>query len=154
LHFDADWLASIFDVKAVSGAYGMVEWALITNHTAVLLHIARTPRITAREIADGTGISERAIRKIIADLNRDHYISKKREGRHVLYTIYTDNRMPDFSVPEITVGHLLEALGWQGIKDEERVSVLVGAGSKPLVHFYRTAEQEQKSIDDIYSQLF
>lgn len=131
----------------------MAEMTFITNHTAVLLHIARNPRITAREIAAGTAISERAIRKIIADLDRGHYISKKREGRHVFYTIYTDNRLPDFSAREITVGRLLEALGWQNTIPHEKAPVPVGAGKTAPFHMYQTNEREQKSIDDIYSQL-
>jgi DNA-binding Lrp family transcriptional regulator len=131
----------------------MAKLTFITNHTAVLLHIARNSRITAREIAAGTAISERAIRKIIADLDRDHYISKKREGRHVRYTVYTDNRLPDFSVQEITIGRLLEALGWQNTTAREEVPVLVGAGNTAPFHMHKTTESEEKSIDNIYSQL-
>ena len=134
----------------------MAEMTFITNHTAVLLHIARNPRITAREIAAGTAISERAIRKIIADLDRGHYISKKREGRHVFYTIYTDNLLPDFSAHDISVGKLLEALGWQNVQerlDREEIPVLVAAGNSSQFRMYQTTEREQKSIDDIYSQL-
>jgi DNA-binding transcriptional ArsR family regulator len=130
----------------------MAEMTFITNHTAVLLQIARKPRITAREISAGTAISERAIRKIIADLNRGHYISKKREGRHVFYTVYTDNRLPDFSAREISVGKLLEALGWQNTNVRE-APVLAGAGNSNTFHMYQTTEREQKSIDEIYSQL-
>ena len=130
----------------------MAEMTFITNHTAVLLQIARNPRITAREIAVGTAISERAIRKIIADLDRNHYISKKREGRHVFYTIYTDNPLPDFSARDITVGKLLEALGWQNTLKQE-APVLAAVGNTAPFHMYQTNEREQKSIDDIYSQL-
>jgi hypothetical protein len=132
----------------------MAEMTFITNHTAVLLNIARNPRITAREIAAGTAISERAIRKIIADLNRGHFISKKREGRHVFYTIYTDNNLPDFSAQEISVGRLLQALGWQDAMARREAPVLVGAGSAAPFQLYKTNEREEKSIDNLYAQLF
>ena len=133
----------------------MAEWAFITNHAAVLLKVAKNPRITAREIAVGTGISERAIRKIIADLDREHYISKKRDGRHVIYTIYPDKPLRHFSVDDITVGKLLGALGWPNEISKERIPVPAGTRNKSAFRNYQTTEQEEKSIDNIYSsQLF
>jgi DNA-binding MarR family transcriptional regulator len=132
----------------------MAEFTFVTNHTAVLLHIAQNPRITGREIATGTGISERAVRKIIADLDREHYISKKREGRHVLYTIYPDAKMRHLSVQEIAVGKLLEALGWQKVTTEIQTPELAGVRTRSPLHSYQTTEQEERSIENIYSQLF
>ena len=137
----------------------MAELTFITNHTAVLLHIVRNERITAREIAAGTGISERAIRKIIADLTRDRYISKRRDGRHVVYTVYSDAHLPDFSARDVTVGQLLESLGWQRtpVAKEEKIPVLAGAGRNAAYSDYQKAEREEreeKSIENIYSQLF
>jgi predicted DNA-binding transcriptional regulator YafY len=131
----------------------MAEFTFVTNHAAVLLHIAQNPRITGREIATGTGISERAVRKIIADLDREHYISKKREGRHVLYTIYPDAKMRHLSVQEIAVGGLLEALGWQKVTIEAQTPKLVEARNKSPPRHYQTTEQEERSIENTYSQL-
>jgi len=38
----------------------MTKFRFLTNHALVLSHIARQPRITARELSDIIGISERA----------------------------------------------------------------------------------------------
>jgi hypothetical protein len=37
----------------------MPEWRFLTNHGLVLSYISRHPRITARDLADAIGITER-----------------------------------------------------------------------------------------------
>jgi DNA-binding transcriptional ArsR family regulator len=91
----------------------MPEWTLLTNHALVLSHIARHPRITARDLANAIGITERATRKIIADLLDTGYITKKREGRRNRYRINPDVTLRHPSHGETAVGDLLEALGWK-----------------------------------------
>jgi len=58
----------------------MGRWTFITNHGAVLLAIAKHARIKALDIALETDLTERTIRRIIADLMAEGYITKKREG--------------------------------------------------------------------------
>ena len=91
----------------------MPEWTFLTNHGLVLSHIARHPRITARDLADAIGITERATRKIIADLLETGYITKKREGRRNRYRINPDLSLRHPSHGETAVGELLQALGWK-----------------------------------------
>jgi len=59
----------------------MPEWSFLTNHVLVLGLLAKQPRTTAREMATAIGITERAVRRIIADLDAAGYIGKKKEGR-------------------------------------------------------------------------
>lgn len=132
----------------------MASWTLITNHAAVLLHIAQHSRTTAREIAAAAGITERATRKIIADLNQEHYISKKKEGRRILYTINPDAKMHSDTVQEVAVSKFLEALGWQKVTIEVQTPIVTGAETKPLFHFYKIPEQKEKLIDEFYAHLF
>jgi len=63
----------------------MPEWRCLTNHGLVLRYIARHPRAIARDLADAIGITERAARKIVADLLETEYTAKKREGRRNRY---------------------------------------------------------------------
>lgn len=91
----------------------MPEWRLLTNHGLVLSYIARHPRTTARELADAVGITERATRKIIADLLETGYLTKKREGRRNRYRINPDRALRHPSHGETAVGDLLEVLGWK-----------------------------------------
>ena len=59
----------------------MAEWHFITNHGAVLLLIAHRRQITAREIAEVLGLTERPVRRIIAELEAAGYLQKMRVGR-------------------------------------------------------------------------
>jgi predicted ArsR family transcriptional regulator len=91
----------------------MPEWTFLTNHALVLSHIARHPRVTAIALANVIGITERATRKIIADLLDAGYITKKREGRCNRYRINSDLHLRHPSHGETAVGALLRALGWK-----------------------------------------
>ena len=91
----------------------MSEWTFLTNHAQVLTRLARHPRITALEIASEVGITERATRKIIADLDAAGYIQKKREGRRVRYRINTQQPLHEETPQEVAIGDFLESLGWK-----------------------------------------
>ena len=91
----------------------MPEWTFLTNHGLVLSSLAHHPRITARELADIVGITERATRKIIADLAGAGYIIKKREGRRNRYGINPGLPLRHESHDTAVIGDLLEALGWK-----------------------------------------
>ena len=85
----------------------------MTNHAMVLYSLARKPLITAREVALEVGITERAVRKIIADLDAARYINKAKEGRRVRYTINSEvtlHRLPQSDLPIVD---FLAALGWK-----------------------------------------
>lgn len=58
----------------------MKFWTFITSHGAVLGCIARKGKVKALDIALELGLSERSVRRIIADLAAEGYIGKKREG--------------------------------------------------------------------------
>ena len=53
----------------------MTEWTFITNHGAVLALITQHGQITAREIAEAVGMTERPVRRIIAELEAAGYLS-------------------------------------------------------------------------------
>jgi DNA-binding transcriptional ArsR family regulator len=89
------------------------EWAFITKHAVALSLIARHPRITALDLGGAMQLTERATRKIVADLYAAGYIEKKREGRRVRYRINPDQSLRHDAHQGIPVGNLLEALGWK-----------------------------------------
>lgn len=90
----------------------MPELSFITNHGLVLLAIAKRRRSTAREISDAVGITERAIHRIIGDLEKAGYITKTRVGRHNEYQIHLDMPLRD-EAGTAAVGELLLVLGWK-----------------------------------------
>ena len=89
----------------------MREWAFITNHGLVLSLIARNPRITARELSMAIGITERAVRRVIAGLLAESYIEKQRRGRGITYSINHSLGLRHHTHHEIGIGDFLRALG-------------------------------------------
>jgi DNA-binding transcriptional ArsR family regulator len=91
----------------------MAEWTFLTNHAIILSYVSLHPRMTARELAATIGITERATRKIIADLLEEGYITKEREGRRNRYHINPDLSLRHPSLQDTAVGYLLQLLGWK-----------------------------------------
>jgi predicted transcriptional regulator len=65
----------------------MRTWGFLTNHAHVLIQIARDPRSTVREIAQSTGITERAAHAVLRDLRDSKIVLAKREGRKNAYEV-------------------------------------------------------------------
>ncbi|MFJ3616411.1 MULTISPECIES: helix-turn-helix transcriptional regulator [Streptomyces] len=62
-------------------------WTFLTNHARVLAAIADNPNVRIRDIAARCRLTERAVSRIIADLEQDGYLSHTREGRTNTYRI-------------------------------------------------------------------
>ena len=75
------------------------EWTFFTNHAHTMVCLARNPEQPLREVALSVGITERAIQRIVSDLEAAGYIRREREGRRNKYEIH----------PEIQLRHPLEA---------------------------------------------
>ena len=65
-------------------------WTFLTNHAHVLLCIAREPEVRMRDVAHLVGITERAVQRIVADLEEAGYIERSRHGRRNRYEVRTD----------------------------------------------------------------
>jgi predicted transcriptional regulator len=98
----------------------MPGWKFLTNHAMVLCLIARQPRITAREISATIGITEKATRNIINDLEADDYVTKKREGRRIKYSFDPDMPLRTETLQDKAIGDLLKTLGWKKKKIKKR----------------------------------
>lgn len=65
-------------------------WTFLSNHAHVLVLIARDPGIRLRDVAERVGITERAVQRIVADLEADHYLERERQGRRNRYKVHPD----------------------------------------------------------------
>lgn len=65
-------------------------WTFLTNHSHVLLCIAQNPRIRLREVAAKVGITERAVQRIVSELEDGGYLDHERVGRRNHYRIHAD----------------------------------------------------------------
>ncbi|MFH1169901.1 MAG: winged helix-turn-helix domain-containing protein [Chloroflexota bacterium] len=104
----------------------MTKWTFITKHAVALGLIAAEPRITALEISKSLNITERAVRKVIADLCEAGYVGKKREGRGVVYRINPNMPLRQEIYNYISVVHLLNALDGKGQQGDEGACLLPG----------------------------
>lgn len=65
-------------------------WTFLSNHAHVLLMLAKEPEIRLRDVAERVGITERAVQRIVADLEAGRYIERVRTGRRNRYKVHPD----------------------------------------------------------------
>jgi hypothetical protein len=85
----------------------MSNWRFVTNHWNVLIQVAKRPRITMREIAAHLGITERAVFRIICDLETEGYLTRVRDGRVNHYTVNPDLPLSSPELQGVLMGGLL-----------------------------------------------
>ena len=66
------------------------RWTFLTNHGHVLLCLARSPELRLRDVAVAVGVTERAVQRIVADLEEAGYLTRRRAGRQNEYEIDAD----------------------------------------------------------------
>lgn len=85
-------------------------WTFLTNHAHTLLCLAQGESLTARELSQRIGITERSVQAILADLIADGYLGKSKVGRRNSYTVNPDGRLRHPLESAHTVGDLIKAL--------------------------------------------
>jgi DNA-binding IclR family transcriptional regulator len=85
-------------------------WTFVTNHARVLAAIADNPNIRVRDIAAHCRLTERAVQRIISDLERDRYLSHTRDGRTNTYRIQPERVLRHPAEAGLTVASLLSLL--------------------------------------------
>ncbi len=88
----------------------MASWSFLTNYGLVLTFLGRYSDSTGLEIAQAVGITERAARKIVADLLAEGYIERERVGRRNRYRLNTFLPLRHPGERAATVGELLGLL--------------------------------------------
>ena len=85
-------------------------WRFVTNHTQVLLCIARDPDVRLRDVADVVGITERAAQRILADLVTAGFVKRQRIGRRNRYLVERDRQMRHPAQAGHDIGSLIDLL--------------------------------------------
>lgn len=84
------------------------KWTFFSNHAHVLVSLARDGDRPLREVALAVGITERAVQRIIADLESDGYILREKVGRQNRYLIQRDKAFRHEIESDRTIGEMLE----------------------------------------------
>lgn len=86
------------------------HWTFLSNHGYVLACLARDPGVRLRDVALMVGITERAVQKIVADLEDAGILSRVREGRRNHYELFRDRPLRHSLGAHQTVGALLDLI--------------------------------------------
>ena len=68
-------------------------WTFLSNHSHVIICLARDAEMRVRDIALAVGITERAVIRIIVELEEGGYLRKERVGRRNHYSIATEKHL-------------------------------------------------------------
>jgi DNA-binding transcriptional ArsR family regulator len=90
----------------VSGA----SWTFLTNHSHVLLCLAADDSLRVRDLAQKVGITERAVLKLLSELEAGGVIEREREGRRNRYRVLHDAALRHDLEAHRTVGDLVSAV--------------------------------------------
>lgn len=69
------------------GRDARASWTFLTNHAHVLLCIAQDPGVRMREVAERVGVTERAVQRIVGELEEAGYLQRERDGRQNHYEV-------------------------------------------------------------------
>lgn len=102
------------------GGPGATGWTFLTNHSHVLICLARDPAARLRDVAAEVGITERAVQRIVSDLETDGVLTHVREGRRNRYAVHAGRYLRHPVEAHTTVAALLGVVQRPAERQEER----------------------------------
>ncbi len=82
-------------------------WTFLTNHSHVLVCLAQDPLLRLRDVAERVGITERAVQRIVSELENEGVLTRIRDGRRNRYQIHPERPLRHPVESHRTVGDLL-----------------------------------------------
>lgn len=89
------------------GDAGGHRWTFLTNHAHVLAVLHDDSELVLREVAVRVGITERAVQRIIQDLEEEGFIQIEKVGRQNRYQVMTDQPLRHPIESHRNIGDLL-----------------------------------------------
>lgn len=68
-------------IPTSDSADSATRWTFLTNHAHVLAVLYSDPQIVLRQVAIAVGITERAVQRIVQDLEEGGFIQREKVGR-------------------------------------------------------------------------
>jgi DNA-binding MarR family transcriptional regulator len=115
----------------------MGDWTLFSNHGHVLVCLARDKEARLRNVANDVGITERAVQKIVGELQQAGFITISKHGRCNRYDINTRKALRHALEAKCTVGRLLQLF----VANQKRTSGFVADESEAAVGMEAGAPQ-------------
>lgn len=85
-------------------------WTFLTNHTHVLVCLWEDPDLRIRDLAVRSGITERAVQRIVHELVEEGYLELVKEGRRNHYRIVRARTLRHPLEASVQLGTLLTTL--------------------------------------------
>jgi len=128
----------------------MGDWTVFSNHGHVLVCLAKNNEARLRDVAADVGITERAVQKIVRELQQGEFVSISKHGRCNRYDVNTRKNLRHPLQASCTVGESLKALAHKktrpATKAEPKVTPGVGVKAEPEPAT-AAAEKPGKKID-------
>jgi DNA-binding IclR family transcriptional regulator len=86
------------------------SWTLLTGHGHVLVEIARDPTARIRDLAAATGLTQRTVQVMVADLETAGYLTRTPAGRRTQYSVNRDSLFRHSAQEGLRIGALLDLL--------------------------------------------
>lgn len=86
------------------------HWTFLSNHGHVLVCLARDPEARLRDVAVAVGITERAVQKIVSDLEDGGVVERVRDGRRNRYRLFLDKPLRHPIESHRSIGALLSMI--------------------------------------------
>lgn len=93
-----------------SGAEPASRWTFLTNHAHVLIALKADPTQVLREVAAKVGITERAVQRIVHELEEAGILQRHRVGRRNEYHVLSGQHLRHPLEEHCTVDELLELI--------------------------------------------
>ena len=84
------------------------RWNFFTNHAHVLIYLQAHPDLPLRRVALAIGITERAVQRIVAELEEGGYLKRTKVGRQNKYEINGDMPLRHSQESHRTIKELLD----------------------------------------------
>ena len=91
--------------------YCMSNWTLFSNHGHVLVCLIRDSESRLRDVAADVGITERAVQKIVRDLQEGGMVSVTKNGRRNQYRIHSKKSLRHDLEAHCTLSDLINIIG-------------------------------------------
>lgn len=116
----------------------MSNWTLFSNHGHVLVCLARDSEARLRDVAASVGITERAVQKIVRDLQDGGMVSVTKNGRRNSYRIHKKQTLRHDLEANCTLGNLIKLVnklptGYQSTIEAESTPVSKPGSIEPRV---------------------
>lgn len=85
-------------------------WTFLTNHSHVIILLANKPDMVVREVAAQIGITERAVQRIIVDLEEDGFLFREKVGRQNHYHVVRNLPLRHAIEEHRNIGDLLDLI--------------------------------------------